>query len=87
MRIIHASVFDQTTSEWRAYQRAARSECPAAPGAALGWWCRRSHLPSSAPPSPETSTGPDPPGRRGDRANREAEAESRGQDSVLAGDW
>lgn len=72
--IIEAYVLFKSTSERHAYQRAARSECPAALGAASGWWCRRSHPPSSAPPSPETASVPDPPGW--DTANRDAEAES-----------
>lgn len=72
-----ADVLLKSTSEQPAYRRAARSECLAALGAASGWWCHRSHLPSSAPQSPETSTVPDPPGRRGETANGEAEAERR----------
>lgn len=81
MLITDADVLFKSTSERRAYRRAARSECPAALGAASGWWCRRSHLPSSAPQSPETSTVPDPPGRRGETASGEAEAERRQRES------
>lgn len=81
MLITDADVSFKSTSERRAYRRAARSECPAALGAASGWWCRRSHLPSSAPQSPETSTVLVPPGRCGETANGEAEAERRQRES------
>lgn len=43
------------------HQRAARSARPAGRGGASGSWCRISHPPSSAPPSPERSSCPSPP--------------------------